>query len=214
VSGQATVSVGYSFKTTTGTFAARNSSYTPETYVASIPLPMQSLPNAKQLPRSPLDVFPEIVEVRGQRVLLDETLAELYGVSTRTFNQAVRRNRQRFPSDFLLEVDAEEWEILRSQIVTLSLRRGQHRKYLPLAFTEHGAIMAATILNSPRAIQMSVYVVRAFVRFRHSLSTNKDLARELDVLKRSVATLDSDTRRQFDVVYEAILGLMAPARQQ
>ena len=168
----------------------------------------------RQLPRSPLDVFPEIVEVRGQRVLLDEALAELYGVSTRTFNQAVRRNRQRFPSDFLLEVDAEEWEILRSQIVTLSLGRGQHRKYLPLAFTEHGAIMAATILNSPRAIQMSVYVVRAFVRFRQSLSTNKDLARELDALKRSVATLDADTRRQFDVVYEAILGLMAPTPQQ
>jgi hypothetical protein len=72
----------------------------------------------KQLPRSPLDVFPEIAEVRGQRVLLDETLAELYGVSTRIFNQAVRRNRERFPPDFLLELDAEEWEILRSQIVT------------------------------------------------------------------------------------------------
>jgi len=168
----------------------------------------------RQLPKSPLDVFPEILEVRGGRVLLDVTLAELYGVSTKTFNQAVRRNRERFPPDFLFEVDVEEWEILRSQIVTLSLGRGQHRKYLPLAFTEHGAIMAATILNSPRAVQMSVYVVRAFVRFRQSLSTNKDLARELDVLKRSVATLDADTRRQFDVVYEAILGLMAPARQQ
>ena len=98
--------------------------------------------------------------------------------------------------------------------MTLRLGHGKHRKYLPLAFTEHGAIMATTILNSPRAVQMSVYVVRAFVRFRQSLSTNKDLARELDVLKRSVATLDADTRRQFDVVYEAILGLMTPARQQ
>jgi hypothetical protein len=164
---------------------------------------------AKQLPRSPLDVFPEIVEVRGQRVLLDETLAELYGVSTKVFNQAVRRNRGRFPSDFLIEVDAKEWEILRSQFVTLRVGHGRHRKYLPLAFTEHGAIMAATILNSPRAIQMSVYVVRAFVRFRLVLSTNKNLAMELEALKRSVATLDADTRRQFDQVYEAILGLMA-----
>ena len=169
----------------------------------------------KQLPRSPLDFDPQIVDVRGQRVMLDETLAELYGVPTKVFNQAVRRNRDRFPPDFLLEVDAKEWEILRSQIVTLRFEHGRHRKYLPLAFTEHGAIMAATILNSPRAVQMSVYVVRAFVRFRMTLSTSKDLARELDALKRSVATLDADTRRQFDQVYEAILGLMAgPARRQ
>jgi hypothetical protein len=169
----------------------------------------------KQLPRSPLDDFPQIITVRGQRVMLDETLAELYGVSTKAFNQAVRRNRERFPPDFLLEIDAKEWEILRSQIVTLSTGRGRHRKYLPLAFTEHGAIMAATILNSPRAIQMSVYVVRAFVRFRFSLSTSKELGKELDALKRAVATLDSDTRRQFDQVYEAILGLMAaPVREQ
>ena len=98
--------------------------------------------------------------------------------------------------------------------MTLRLGHGQHRKYLPLAFTEHGAIMAATILNSPRAIQMSVYVVRAFVRFRRSLSTNKDLAKELDALKRSVATLDADSRRQFDLVYEAILGLMTPVPRQ
>jgi len=140
--------------------------------------------------------------------MLDGTLAELYGVPTKVFNQAVRRNRDRFPPDFLLEIDAKEWEILRSQIVTLSFEHGRHRKYLPLAFTEHGAIMAATILNSPRAVQMSVYVVRAFVRFRMTLSTSKDLARELDALKHSVATLDADTRRQFDQVYEAILGLM------
>ena len=86
---------------------------------------------------------------------------------------------------------------------------------MPLAFTEHGAIMAATILNCPCAIQMSVYVVRAFVRFRMSLSTSKELARELEALKRSVATLDADTRRQFDQVYETILGLMmAPVRTQ
>ena len=144
----------------------------------------------------------------------DETLAELYGVPTKVFNQAVRRNRDRFPPDFLLEIDSGEWEILRSQIVTLNAGHGRHRKYLPLAFTEHGAIMAATILNSARAIQMSVYVVRAFVRFRTMISTNKELTRELDALKRSVATLDADTRRQFDQVYEAILGLMsAPIRK-
>lgn len=147
--------------------------------------------------------------------MFDETLAELYGVPTKVFNQAVRRNRDRFPPDFLIEVSADEWKSLRSQIVTLDGGRGRYRKYVPLAFTEHGAIMAATILNSARAIQMSVYVVRAFVRFRISLSSNKELARELDVLKRSVATLDADTRRQFDHVYEAILGLIAaPVRKQ
>jgi len=169
----------------------------------------------KQLPRSPLDDLPQIVTVRGHRVMLDETLAELYGVTTKAFNQAVRRNRERFPPDFLLELGTEEWEILRSQIVTLRSGHGRHRKYLPLAFTEHGAIMAATILNSPRAVQMSVYVVRAFVKARELLNSHADLARELGTLRKSVATLDADTRRQFDVVYEAILGLMNPnARRQ
>ena len=141
--------------------------------------------------------------------MLDDALADLYGVPTKVFNQAVRRNRGRFPPDFLLELDAKEWEILRSQIVTLRSEHGRHRKYLPLAFTEHGAIMAATILNSTRAVQMSVYVVRAFVKARELLNSRTDLARELAALKRSVATLDVDTRRQFEVVYEAILGLMS-----
>lgn len=169
---------------------------------------------AKQLPRSPLDDFPQIIEFRDKRVMLDQTLAEVYGVPTKVFNQAVRRNRDRFPPDFLLELSADEWKSLRSQIVTLDVGRGRYRKYAPLAFTEHGAIMAATILNSARAIQMSVYVVRAFVRFRVSFSANKGLARELDALKRYVATLDESTRRQFDQVYEAILGLMAvPSRK-
>jgi hypothetical protein len=146
--------------------------------------------------------------------MLDETLSELYGVPTKALNQAVRRNRDRFPPDFLLELADEEWKSLRSQFVTLDAGRGRYRKYAPFAFTEHGAIMAASILNSPRAIQMSVYVVRAFVRFRKSLATHAALAKELAALKSSVATLDAETRRQFDQVYEAILSLMsAPARK-
>jgi hypothetical protein len=162
-----------------------------------------------------VDIAAHIVAVRNQRVLLDETLATLYGVPTRVLNQAVRRNRERFPADFLIELRPEEWEILRSQIVILRSGHGRHRKYPPLAFTEHGAIMAATILNSPRAIQMSVYVVRAFVRFRKSLATHTELARELELLKRSLATLDADTRRQFDQVYEAILALIVtPSKRQ
>jgi predicted NAD/FAD-binding protein len=162
-----------------------------------------------------VDIAAHIVAVRNQRVLLDTTLATLYGVSTKALNQAVRRNRQRFPEDFLFELSSYEWSSLRSQYAILEKGWGRHRKYSPLAFTEHGAIMAATILNSPRAIQMSVYVVRAFVRFRRSLVTHTDLSRELELLKRSVATLDADTRRQFDQVYEAILGLMAaPPKKQ
>jgi hypothetical protein len=170
--------------------------------------------HAKSREKAPVDITDQILLVRGQRVVLDETLAALYGVETRTFNQAVRRNRERFPDDFLLEVEPAEWEILRSQIVILRSGHGRHRKYLPLAFTEHGAIMAAMILNSPRAIQMSVYVVRAFVRFRKSLATHAELARELKALQRSVSELDADTRRQFEVVHEAILGLMAPGSRK
>lgn len=162
-----------------------------------------------------LDLAAQILQIRGQRALLDEVLAILYGVTLSAFNQAVRRNRERFPADFLFELTANEWRSLRSQFVILEKGHGRHRKYPPLAFTEHGAIMAATILNSPRAIQMSVYVVRAFVRFRKSLATHTELARELELLKRSVATLDADTRRQFDQVFEAILGLMAaPSKKQ
>jgi hypothetical protein len=106
--------------------------------------------------------------VRGHKVLLDADLAALYGVTTKRFNEQVRRNATRFPEDFMFRLSAEEWDSLRSQLATLKTGRGQHRKYLPLAFTEHGAIMAATILNSPRATEVSVYVVRAFVRLRET----------------------------------------------
>ena len=162
-----------------------------------------------------LDISIYIQSIRRQRVILDMDLAGLYGVPTHRFNEQVRRNASRFPPDFLFQLTREESRSLRSQNAILKSGRGKHRKYPPLAFTEHGAIMAATILNSPRAIQMSVYVVRAFVRFRKSLATHTELAREIELLKRSVATLDADTRRQFDQVFEAILGLMAaPSKKQ
>ena len=141
-------------------------------------------------------------------MLLDSDLAGLYGVTTKRLNEQVRRNAAKFPPDFILELSNQELAILRSQIATLRFGHGQHRKYPTLAFTEHGAIMAATILNSPRAVQMSVYVVRAFVKLRQALASNAAMARRLETLERSVAALDSDTRKQFDQVYEAILGLM------
>ncbi len=150
----------------------------------------------------------QIRVVRGRRVLLDSDLAALYGVTTKRLNEQVRRNLGRFPEDFVFSLNNQDITSLRSHFATLKSGRGEHRKYSPLAFTEHGAIMAATILNSPRAVEMSVYVVRAFVELRQMLASNAELARKLETLERSVATLDADTRKQFDQVYEAILGLM------
>jgi len=156
------------------------------------------------------NVASQIRVVRGQRVLLDSDLAALYGVTTSALNQAMRRNKGRFPPDFLLRLSVSEWESLRSQIVILETGRGKHRKFLPVAFTEHGAIMAATILNSPRAVEMSVYIVRAFVKLREVLASHVELARKLETLEKSVASLDANTRKQFEEVYAAILSLMGP----
>ena len=159
-----------------------------------------------------LDPRPEvagrILVVLGQRVLLDMDLAALYGVTVRRLNEQVRRNRERFPDGFVHAHSNQEVANLKSQIATSSW--GGKRK-TPLAFTEHGAIMAATVLNSPRAVQMTIYVVRAFVKMRESLAAHTQLASELATLKDRVDSLDVDTRKQFDQVYEAILGLMSPA---
>jgi hypothetical protein len=152
------------------------------------------------------DIASSIRVVRGLRVLLDDDLALVYGVTTKRLNEQVRRNLERFPADFVIHITKQELAILRSQNATSSWGG---RRYAPLAFTEHGAIMAATVLNSPRAVQMSVYVVRAFVRLRRAAAAHSKLAQELETLKQSVAALDADTRKQFDQVYEAILGLMA-----
>ena len=124
--------------------------------------------------------------VRGQKVILDADLAALYEVPTKQFNQAVKRNLAKFPADFMFALSAAEWEALRSQFVTLETGRGQYRKYLPYVFTEHGAIMAAGLLNSARAINVSVYVVRAFVQQRELLASNKDLARQLKALEQRI----------------------------
>ena len=137
---------------------------------------------------------------------VDVDLALVYGVTTKRLNEQVRRNAERFPADFLITLTKHDLTNLRSQFATSSWGG---RRYAPLAFTEHGAIMAATILDSPRAVQMSVYVVRAFARLRQTVAAHSKLAQELEALKHSVAVLDADTRRQFDQVYEAILGLMA-----
>ncbi len=139
--------------------------------------------------------------LRGQKVMLDSDLAALYGVETRRLNEQVRRNLSRFPAEFMFQVDAGELAGLMSQIATSKSGRGGPRK-LPLAFTEHGAIMAATVLSSPRAIEASVYVVRAFVRLREMLASNQELAAQFEQLERKLASHD-----------EAIVGILEAIRQ-
>ena len=156
-----------------------------------------------------------ILLVRGQRVMLDVDLARLYGVPTKRLNEQIRRNTERFPADFAFRLTADEWECLRSHFATLKAGRGQHRKYLPLAFTEHGALMAANVLSSRRAIEASLFVVRAFVRLREVLATHKELARKLEELERKTEalalghdTLAASTRAQFKEVIDALRALM------
>jgi phage regulator Rha-like protein len=145
-----------------------------------------------------------ILSIRGERVMLDSDLAELYGVETRVLNQAVKRNASRFPKDFMFQLTAEEAEAIRlSRSQSVILKRGQNIKFLPYAFTEHGALMLANVLNSERAAQTSVQVVRAFVRLRQMLASNAELARKL-------AALEKKYDAQFKVVFDAIRQLMSP----
>jgi hypothetical protein len=140
-------------------------------------------------------IFPRIFAVRETAVLLDSDLALLYGVETRAFNQAIRRNAHRFPADFMFQLTADEWEALRSQFVTLKTAgRGQHRKYLPLVFTEHGAILAATVLNSERAVAMSAFIVRAFVKMRQEFLANAALEARLQNIEATLLNHDSALR--------------------
>src|SRR5260370_9484171 len=143
-----------------------------------------------------------IYEIRGQRVMLDSDPAAIYAVETKALNRAVKRNRDRFPKDFMFQISSNEWknlkyqirtsspagrsQALRYQFGTLKIGRGQHRKYLPYAFTEHGAIMAANVLNSQRAVQMSAFFVRAFLKMRALLGGKRELAGKLSVLAKQL----------------------------
>ena len=157
-----------------------------------------------------------IFVIRGQKVMLDADLAELYGVETKAFNQAVKRNADRFPEDFMFQLTPEEFvglrcqfgtSNLRSQIVTSNIPSGRGgRRHVPYVFTEHGAIMAASVLNSTRAIEISVHVVRAFVHLRELVSTHKALAQKLNQLERKVGAHD----RAIAELINAIRLLMTP----
>jgi len=149
-----------------------------------------------------------ILTIRGERVMLDRDLAEAYGVTTGALNQSVKRSRDRFPEDFLFRLTPDEAEeVRRSRSQSVILKRGQNIKYLPWAFTEHGALMAAAVLNSPRAVEMSVFVVRAFVRLREFARGHTEIAMRLDALEQRVTGHDEDLREMFD----ALRALLTPS---
>ena len=135
-----------------------------------------------------------ILILRHQKVILDTALAELYSVPVKRLNEQIKRNRQRFPADFMFHLTPRENKCLRSQFATSKIGRGGRRS-LPYAFTEHGAIMAATVLNSEQAVEMSVYVVRAFVRLRAALAANRELAGRIEELEKHLETHDGAIRK-------------------
>ena len=144
-----------------------------------------------------------ILLIRGQKVILDTDLAQLYEVETKTLNRAVKRNITRFPGDFMLQLTMEEAERLRYQTGTLKTGRGRHRKYRPYAFTEQGVAMLSSVLRSERAVRVNIEIMRAFVQLRQMLSSHADLARKL-------AALEKKYDAQFKVVFDAIRELTAP----
>ena len=146
-----------------------------------------------------------ILLIRGQKVMLDSDLAELYGVTTKRLNEQVRRNRRRFPHDFMFQLTAEEAAALRSQFATSSASHGG-RRYRPYVFTEQGVAMLSGVLNSNRAIEVNIAIMRAFVRLREILATHKELARKLEEIEKRLGEHDE----KFQIVFEAIRQLMTP----
>jgi phage regulator Rha-like protein len=159
---------------------------------------MKSPKNQTSTAISPIE--PAIRIIRGKKVIVDRDLALIYGVETRALNQAIRRNVERFPSDFMFQLTKAEAQVELSRSQSVILKRGKNIKYLPYAFTEHGAVMAATVLNSERAVAMSLYVVRAFVKLRETLAETKELSQKLDELERKLTG-------RLDVHEKAILKL-------
>ena len=146
----------------------------------------------------------KIFFLRGKKIMLDRDLAELYQVETKILNQAVRRNKERFPSDFMFQLTWEEAKNLRSQIVTL--KQGKHMKYRPYAFTEHGILMLSSILNSQRAIQVNIQIMRTFTRLREMLLSRQDL-------KQKIEEMEGKYDQQFQIVFKAIKELLGPYKK-
>jgi len=164
-----------------------------------------------------LGIEPMILTIRGQKVVLDMELARIYGVTTKVFNQAVKRNIRKFPTDFMFRLTVEEYRGLRSQfaisnrsqIVTGS-QKHRNPRYVPYAFTEHGAVMAANILHSKRAIQMSVFVVRAFIRMRQMLIEQRGLGRKLAELEKELTARLDVHETAINEMFRQIKRLLSP----
>jgi phage regulator Rha-like protein len=170
---------------------------------------MSQEPHGKELATIPIEIIErKIYLIRGHKVMLDRDLAELYGVSTGRLNEQVKRNRHRFPKDFMFQLDGEEASaILRgSRSQNATLKRGQNFKYLPYVFTEHGVAMLASVLHSERAAQMNILIVRAFVRLREILATHQDITRAIEELERK----QEEQGVQITAIIETINQLLLP----
>ena len=167
---------------------------------------MAKRPTKKEI--IPLEVVAQkIFVLRGRRVMLDRDLADLYGVETRVLNQAVKRNSDRFPEDFMFQLSMEEARaVYLSRSQTVTLKRGRNIKYRPHVFTEHGAVMLANVLQSPVAVRASIQVVRAFVHLRQILATHEDLARKIEALEHKIGKHDAD----LDAILEVLQDLLEP----
>jgi len=163
------------------------------------------------VPISGEEVEHAILLIRGQKVMLDRDLARLYAVETKALNRAVQRNLDRFPADFMFQLNVEEYESLRFQFGTL--KRGQHSKYLPFVFTQEGVAMLSGVLRSPRAVRVNIAIMRAFVRLRETLSLHKELAHKLADLERKIENHDENIRSLFDAIRQLMTPPETPRRE-
>lgn len=154
----------------------------------------------------------KILNLRDKKVILDSDLAEIYGITTGRLNEQIKRNVERFPDDFRFQLTASEYKLLISQFAISKKGRGGRRK-LPYVFTEHGVIMAANVLNTKRAVQMSVFVVRAFIRLRETIASHKDLARKLEELERKIEHHDEEIESIFEAIRELMETPEPPKKQ-
>lgn len=161
----------------------------------------------KNLALIPIEkVESKIYLIRGKKVMLDKNLAELYGIETKVLLQAVKRNKDRFPEDFMFQLDQKEYEVLRSQIVTSNKGRGG-RRFKPYAFTEQGVAMLSSVLSSKRAVMVNIQIMRTFTKLREMIESNKDLRRKIEEMENKYDT-------QFKAVFEAIKNLIEPEVKQ
>lgn len=168
-----------------------------------------NMDKTKLKPISYLPITAEFIErriflIRGQKVMLDSDLAALYRVPTKIFNQAVRRHKHRFPQDFMFQLNEREASVLRSQFVTLEKGRGRYSKYSALVFTEQGVAMLSSVLNSERAIEVNIAIMRAFVQLRKLLSSNKDIIAQIKILKAEQQYQRSDIKRIFFIIEQLL----------